>query len=614
VNVAELSRHEPTLLGEGPGAVSIDSLVDAAIAERAESDANGWIKHVRHLRVDGMLLRDRFTFRGDSLWWFAELYLHKRRVLVSALRALYALEAVAAERRFPAWRVDGSDRIVSHVAREVAMRHGVPFVGPLGAKSGGDHFRQFAKGVFHTSMALADRLRPRHPLAGSGTGGVAAFVHSAFARENAGNEGYIGPVLAELQARLGPGALTLVGLGPRTNFRVREWRHRIREFTDPTARGLPLTPVEAFAGWRDLGPSLGQWRARGDVFRALAGSEDLREAAVVEGCDLWPLLASEFKGIAALQFPWSARAMDEAGAALDRLRPAVVVTYAEAGGWGRALILEARRRGIPVAALQHGFIYRHWLNYLHEPDEMAPSAANPSDRGFPAPDLTLLFDQFAREHLQRRGHFAPMGLAVTGSPRLDAIVGAARRMDGRARQAVRESVGAGDETPIVVVAAKYTQIAPVFRALVDLVRTLPDVLLIVKPHPAEGPAPYQREAAGVANVRMAAPGTDLAALTAVASALVTVNSTAAIEAMPLEVPALVVALPNNLSPFVEAGVMAGASGPDEIGPALRGLLYDPEMRGRLAAARHAFSARYGIMADGGAAARAADLIVGLSKR
>ena len=35
--------------------------------------------------------------------------------------------------------------------------------------------------------------------------------------------------------------------------------------------------------------------------------------------------------------------MDEAGAALDTLGPAVALTYAEAGGWGRALTLEARR-------------------------------------------------------------------------------------------------------------------------------------------------------------------------------------------------------------------------------------------------------------------------------
>ena len=29
------------------------------------------------------------------------------------------------------------------------------------------------------------------------------------------------------------------------------------------------------------------------------------------------------------------------------------------------------------SGLQHGFIYRHWLNYLHEPDEMTPTSSSP---------------------------------------------------------------------------------------------------------------------------------------------------------------------------------------------------------------------------------------------
>ena len=88
---------------------------------------------------------------------------------------------------------------------------------------------------------------------------------------------------------------------------------------------------------------------------------------------------------------------------------------------------------------------------------------------------------------------------------------------------------------------------------------MPEIRLVIKPHPAEGAAPYLdgqpgRGQRGCWRRRRPALGQ----LTAVASALVTVNSTAAIEAMPLGVPTLVVALPNNLSPFVEAGAMAGA--------------------------------------------------------
>jgi predicted glycosyltransferase len=135
----------------------------------------------------------------------------------------------------------------------------------------------------------------------------------------------------------------------------------------------------------------------------------------------------------------------------------------------------------------------------------------------------------------------------------------------------------------------------------------------VKPQPAEGDAPYRAASAGVDNVVISPADADLGQLTAVAAALVTANSTAAIEAMPLGVPALVVGLPNNLSPFVEAGAMAGTHAPAEVGPALRALLYDEEMRQRLSAAREAFLARYGIRGDGGAASRAADAIISLSR-
>ena len=109
--------------------------------------------------------------------------------------------------------------------------------------------------------------------------------------------------------------------------------------------------------------------------------------------------------------------MDEAGAALDALKPQVALTYAEAGGWGRALVLEARRRKLPSIGLQHGFIYRHWLNYRHEKDEMS-SGATPA---CPIPDRTLVFDEYARLYLIDAGHFPDSRVAVAGSPRLDEL-------------------------------------------------------------------------------------------------------------------------------------------------------------------------------------------------
>ena len=90
------------------------------------------------------------------------------------------------------------------------------------------------------------------------------------------------------------------------------------------------------------------------------------------------------------------------------------------------------------------------------------------------------------------------------------------------------------------------------------------------------------------------------------------NSTVAIDGLVLGVPALVIGLPNNLSPFVDAGAMAGASGPAEIRERLQSLLYDQDARRSLVAAGAAFASRFALMSDGHAARRAAAEILALA--
>ena len=63
-------------------------------------------------------------------------------------------------------------------------------------------------------------------------------------------------------------------------------------------------------------------------------------------------------------------------------------------------------------------------------------------------------------------------------------------------------------------------------------------------------------------------------------------------------------MPNNLSPFVEAGVMAGASSLDELGPALHRLLHDEAAVASMRARQQAFLAEFGGPTEG-AAVRAA---------
>ena len=601
--------------------VSLDALVTGERAERAAVDALAWIKSLRHAIVDGRTFRDRFTYRGDSLWWFAELFLHREGQVDAWHRAALALDRLCAEQQPAAIGVDAPDRVLAHLVPQAAARHGWRLLpAPGDARGSTDRLAAAVKGRFYTWSALASRWLPR-PAASADhePGGTLAFVHAAFWRRGSaaaaagdGEEGYIGPVLDALARDARAHPLRLVGVGPAKNFRARRWWHGLSPSARADRASLPIVPVERFATRAALAGSTALWKGRHAHVRALLGSDDLRARASVYGYDVWPLVADELRGIAELQFPWSTRAMDEAAAALDACQPRLVVTYAEAGGWGRALVLEARRRGIASAGVQHGFIYRHWLNYRHEEDEVRPSVANPEDRGFPRPDLTVLFDGYAERQLERAGRFPSSSLQVTGSPALDRLTMALGALTERDREAVRSALGAG-EAHVALVVSKFSQIGRELPALIAAAEATPGLVLVIKPHPAETAAPYEAAARGATRVRLGPPGLDLARLLAVARVVVTVHSTVAIDAMVLGVPALVVGLPTNLTPFVDAGAMAGAGTADEAGALLARVTVDEAWRASLLARAKQFADEWRIRSDGGAASRAADAIASLGR-
>jgi Capsule polysaccharide biosynthesis protein len=596
--------------GTGPRRVRLQDFLDPAAEERAQEDSHRWIKGLRAARVDGQPFRRRFTLRGDSLWWFAELYLHKEQAILTIFRTIAAFDALAERERPLTVRVVAADWRTRAVIAARADARRIRFAGArdgrLAAALRRMRVRFRATGLY--AAAVVSRARQRAQPAPPRTR-IAAFVHTAFWRSDAGDgsaESYIGPVLHELEQQA-PGAVGYVGVGPVRNFRARRWWDALR--ISPSRAVIPieqLAPGPLLTGARRL------WRDRRRNLRSLLASDDLRRLAVIRDCDCWRIVREELAGIALLQFPWSARAMDEAGAALDALAPQAALTYAEAGGWGRAIALECRRRDIPLAGLQHGFIYRHWLNYLHEPDEMTADPDNPDDAGFPLPALTVLFDDYAARHLVTAGRFPRPALAVTGSARLDELAARSRRLTAADLDRARADAGASPSQQLVVVATKFKEAAGVLPDLIAAVRELPDVQLAIKAHPAETAEIYQPLVEGVPNARVLPASAPLAPLVSAAAAIVTVNSTVAIDALVLGVPALVLGLPNNLSPFVDAGTMVGARSTAEIVASLRRILYDREFRGQLTRTTEAFAAQHRIATDGGAAARSAAAVLALA--
>ena len=557
--------------------IDLDEYGAGAIADEAAGRANAWIKSLRHVDVAGRSLRDRFHYRGDSLWWFAELFLHKEGVVDAVWRTALTLDAVceveeptrdrrrrrrtgaappaAAGRRPPGhrpaprhrYRPPGGARTRRRHRREEPRadvgRRSPP--GAAGATTRAGH-RRHARLRAQRLLARCDRRGGLH------RAGARCARRHARGADSAGR----GRSAAQF-----PGAALVAsadaGLAPAA-------RRRRGDSGRGAHAGARPRPAHARSGGRATTSRTRCSAAPRCGRRARAG-----------GYDVWDLIAPELQGIATLQFPWSARAMDEAGAAMELARPRLVLTYAEAGGWGRAIMLEARRRGI--ASRRHPA--RLHLSALAQlPARAGRDAAvrvdDPGSR-LPAarPDGGL-----------RSGCRAPS----RGRRRVPAI-GAGRHRQPGTRRARRSRPGHRPgrraRRPVPPSASRMA-IGPRWssrsgpssgagcrcwrrRSATGRVDWPPGANAAGGQAASGGNRRRLRRCGGSHLGRAPGPPTlDLPTLLAACDLVVTVNSTVAIDAMALGIPALSVGVPNNLTPFVVAGGIAGVCHPSELQPVL----------------------------------------------
>ncbi len=228
--------------------------------DRAREATIAWIKRLRLVSYDGEPMRTRFTYRGDSLWWFTELYLHKMRQLDVAVETVLTLAAVREAHAPASLLVETTSDAVRDAALAFGDAHRIGVtVSGVPPATRDRHWPGWLVGV----TARLSRLRPSRAAVPGGRGGVAAFVHTAFWRtsgaEGPAQESYVGPVLGALGAQLPRDHLTCIGVGPRRNFRARQWWDPVR----PADDGRPMiTAIERLAPSAALAGSRALWRRR----------------------------------------------------------------------------------------------------------------------------------------------------------------------------------------------------------------------------------------------------------------------------------------------------------------------------------------------------------------
>jgi hypothetical protein len=279
-------------------------------------------------------------------------------------------------------------------------------------------------------------------------------------------------VLARIAAEGSPVAMVMEGLDHQ---RRGDWSTIAAD-----DRIVPQSLVDE-RGWDAIG-------GRGTKGRRTTGPGVRPVPLVVDGVDLGPTMEGIVAGYAGRWLEAQVRATGWAERFLEDLRPGTL--YLDREGTRTKWIVAARRRGIPVVAIQHGMIYPNNPEYCY-----------PSHPAAVRPDVTCVFGEAERDLLIEGGYPAD-AVVVTGSPRADP--GTMRRpITAEERMAVRHELGVADGDRLLVVSVAHNQVmGDLYGATMAagmLGGPLPGVHIVIKLHPQDrGVADYPRLLAALA--------------------------------------------------------------------------------------------------------------------
>ena len=566
-----------------------------AVDEAASNWTRRWGK--RPLQ-DGRSFRELYQWKGVSLWWFAELYLHHSTGSPRRVRLIEAFDRLLQKLAPDEVEAAGLPNEEAVLLTRVCTARGILFHDPPRPQLAAVRrlalrrrleARWYELKTLLTAAKTAFTAPPQWPAAGTRTG-VLFLSHAAFWRDRVSESGaaeeyehYFDRLIPET-AKSGDLVPLVIAVGPRAAFRRRDGAERLREWLSLSDDGSSYVHVNRFVSWRTLRAVREASAAMRKAYRRLRSSPALHEAFSHRGVRFDDLAQADLAGTLLLQIPWAVRSYEEMAQALQQSRPGVVCLYAESSGWGRAAVAACRAHGVPSVGIQHGILYPTYYSYRHDPDET----------DCPLPDRTAVFGEAARRFLVEAGRYPRESLSVTGCPKFDELLLASRSWD---REAIRERLGVAKDERLLAVASRFRgirethqSIGSAFASLLRAVQALPRTRLLVKPHPAEGTKGYagviselRAECAG-----LLPPRTDLMQLLFASDALVTVESLSAVEALVLGRPVVILNMPTNLREMVEAGVALGVASGRDPQPVLRSVLEDEETKRRLNNARRAY--------------------------
>ena len=415
---------------------------------------------------------------------------------------------------------------------------------------------------------------------------------------------YLGPVIRELRENNANELMFLYTFANPFGIRVP---------SEVRWNGVTVRPWEYYLTRRTLRTISEQSQRLKKKWKYLEDNPSFKKLFLYKDISLWDTLKDELILRFHTYFPSFIKDIETAKRIIESENIDAVVIADEAGFCGKSLLVAAYPPKIPTLVVQTGMmaVNNLFLEYGCAPGELEGS---PSKRPL-FPDKFSVYGDGSKETLKKARYPFADGIIVTGQPRYDIMVRASEIYDS---EKFRRNLSIEPDKKLALIASQpsttFANMEIFLRNVLQALKDDPQIRMAIKPKPGPSDTLEKRDkqlADEIGSEVMVLPrSSDTNEALHACDVLITGYSTVALEAMILGKPVVTVNLTNqpDLVPYAQSGAALGVYRAEDIAPAVKKALQDPETRKRLELGRQKYLYKQFYKLDGQATKRVVDLI------
>ncbi len=346
-------------------------------------------------------------------------------------------------------------------------------------------------------------------------------------------------------------------------------------------------PVESYAKLSDI---LFAFRINSQFkrkFRSIRESERFKRSLVYEGKDMGDLILEPME-LAFNYIPMEAliqiRGIENA--VRDEKLKLMILSH-EYGTYGKAAFIAGKKTKIKTLTIQHGVIHPYHMGYIHTKNEIGQW----SPKHCPLADKMAVFGDYTKDFLVNDCNSPDPSIAIVGQPKYDVLYEPDKHYNKA--KFIKENKIDVNKTSILVA----TQSVPVMRQReiffenIMKLSKIPDVQLLIKPHPGEDIAWHKAMMDKIGlKAPMIDPKSDIFEAINATDIMATFNSTTAIEAIMMGKGVVILNLTGqeDILPFVASGGALGIYDEKDLIPTVSKMMDDKKTKEALAIGRERF--------------------------